>query len=69
MSVDPGSLLGDEPVGGDWHLLVRHFAADRSARSSPICIGATQELRRSALVINMAMLIVTSNRAHRLAPA
>jgi signal transduction histidine kinase len=63
-------LLGEEPVGGDWQLIVRHsrggplgaFVADMHRRDLAVSFGALL-----LLVISMAMLIVTSSRAHRLA--
>lgn len=63
-------LLGDIPAEQDWQLLVRHrrggplgaFVADMHRRDLAISFGALL-----LLVISMAMLIVTSNRAQRLA--
>ena len=63
-------LLRETPEDDDWQLIVRHrrggplgaFVADMHRRDLAISFGALL-----LLVVSMAMLIVTSNRAQRLA--
>ena len=63
-------LLRESPEDDDWRLIVRHrrggplgaFVADMHRRDLAISFGALL-----LLVVSMAMLIITSNRAQRLA--